>query len=489
MHYYGTRLSENISRREPEGYLLCLNVPVARTGTQDYLPEELGLPPRTASGGNLVGGNLTRNKQAPQCGAAPIESAELSPGPPGLVSVLRPEAEVFSPETIASFEGMPVTNDHPPDGVDIGNIRALQKGHAHNVRRGSGEESDLLLADLIITDPDLIDLIMDGKREISCGYTYELCDENGQYIQRKIRGNHVAVVDAGRAGPRVSIKDHKATISERRTRSMKKSLSKILARMAKDGDIETVAEIIEEMIEPGEDPATASGGNLAESEVIRNEQAPQCGAATVENAESAMVAEDPAAVVETPEGTTIVVDEATLGEVLSRLDQIISLLTPAAADEDPAEEVAEAVEEAVEAAVAAAEEPVLPEDLSEGIQPEDVAEIVEEILDPVGGEAVSEVLDPLEDECGEEEQEVLSTGDALRTALKAVRPALARMPKKQRARVCADIAARLKKPSGRRGADAGVYAALAAARRKPPRRNAADLGKRIMANRNINCRK
>ncbi len=418
MHYYGTRLSENISRREPEGYLLCLNVPVARTGTQEYLPEELGL----GSG-------------------------------PGLVEVHRPEAEAFSPETIASFEGMPVTNDHPPDGVDVSNIRALQKGHAHNVRRGSGEESDLLLADLIITDPVLIDLILDGKREI------------------------------------VSIKDHKATISERRTRSMKKSLSKILARMAKDGDIETVAEIIEEMIEPGEDPATASGGNLAESEVIRNEQAPQCGAATVENAESAMVAEDPAAVVETPEGTTIVVDEATLGEVLSRLDQIISLLTPAAADEDPAEEVAEAVEEAVEAAVAAAEEPVLPEDLSEGIQPEDVAEIVEEILDPVGGEAVSEVLDPLEDECGEEEQEVLSTGDALRTALKAVRPALARMPKKQRARVCADIAARLKKPSGRRGADAGVYAALAAARRKPPRRNAADLGKRIMANRNINCRK
>ena len=41
MIYYGTRLSENISRREPEGYLFCLNVPVARTGTQEYLPEEL----------------------------------------------------------------------------------------------------------------------------------------------------------------------------------------------------------------------------------------------------------------------------------------------------------------------------------------------------------------------------------------------------------------------------------------------------------------
>ena len=316
MQYYGTRLSENISRREPEGYLLCLNVPVARTGMQEYLPEELGMP-----------GN--------------------SPVP-----VIRTEEEVFSEATIASFEGMPVTNDHPPDGVDVFNIRALQKGHAHNVRRGSGEESDLLLADLIITDPALITAILEeGKREISCGYTYELCEENGQYLQRKIRGNHVAVVDAGRAGARVSIHDHKATEMKGDTH-MKKSLSKILARMAKDGDIETVAGIIEEIMEP-----------------------------------------------------------------------------------------------------------------------------------------ISEVLDPAADECGEEEQEVLSTGDALRTALRAVGPALARMPKKQRARVCADIAARLKKPSGRRGADAGVYAALAAARRKPPRRNAADLGKRIMANRNINCRK
>ena len=62
MQYYGTRLSENISRREPEGYLLCLNVPVARTGTQEYLPEELGLPPD-----------------------------------PEMIPVFRPEDEVFSP--------------------------------------------------------------------------------------------------------------------------------------------------------------------------------------------------------------------------------------------------------------------------------------------------------------------------------------------------------------------------------------------------------
>ena len=491
MHYYGTRLSENISRREPEGYLLCLNVPVARTGVQEYLPEELGLPGFGAPGERASGSFSAKNGRQPR------------EGPPGMIPVYRPEEEVFSPETIASFEAMPVTNDHPPDGVDISNIRALQKGHVHNVRRGTGEESDLLLADLIITDPVLIDLILDGKREISCGYTYELCEENGQYIQRKIRGNHVAVVDAGRAGARVSIRDKKPKEPERRTKTMKKSLSKILARMAKDGDIETVAEIIEEMIEPeGAEVPADTDEDVTET--------------------TAPVIEDPAAVVETPEGATIVVDESTLADIVSRLDRLIELLTPGPVyDDDPVEEIAEAVEEAIEVATAeeggdpstlalgcrpfsaencppdsfpGAPNPGMTEETTgvtpEALEPEDVAEIVEEILEPVSMEALSEVLDPLGDECEEEEeQEVLATSDALRVALKAVRPALAKMPKKQRARVCADIAARLRKPAGRRGMDAGVYASIAAKKRKPYRGNPADLGKRIMASRNINCRK
>ena len=242
---------------------------------------------------------------------------------------------------------------------------------------------------------------------------------------------------------------------------MKKSLSKILARMAKDGDIETVAEIIEEMIEP-EAPA----------EAVAEEAAEEVAEAVAE------VAEEPAAVVETPEGATIVVDEASLADVISRLDQIITLLTPAAADEDPAEEIAEAVEEAIEAVTAEeAEEEVL---LPEVTTPEEISEMVAEIVDPV-----SEVIEAEEDECEEPEPEVLSTGDALRAALRAVGPALAKMPKKQRQRVCADIAARLNGKGGRSGADTGIYAALAAARRKPaadPR----DLGKRIMEKRSAN---
>ena len=413
MQYYGTRLSENISRREPEGYLLCLNVPVARTGIQEYLPEELGLPPAAA-------------------------------GPGSLITVLRPENEVFAPETMASFEGMPVTNDHPADGVDIDNIRRLQSGHAHNIRRGMGSESDLLLADLIITDPVLIGAVLNGKREISCGYTYELHEENGQYIQRRIRGNHIAVVDAGRAGHRVSIKDH---MTERRNTTMKKSLTKLLARMAKDGDVETVAEFIEEVI-------------------AENTEQPASGAIPAGSPDGSGAPASEPVTVEVPENREITIDEDTLSGLVERLDRLITLLTevltPApAADDDLTEEVSEAVEE--------------------------VAEVMEEVLETENVNTEPDVSETLEEnlsgDCGDPDPEIAR--DALRAALLAVRPVLAKMTPAKRRKISADIAANLR---GNRGAaDARVYTTLAAG--KPAARPLSDLGKRIMEKRNPNFKK
>ena len=423
MQYYGTRLSENISRREPEGYLLCLNVPVARTGTQEYLAEELGI----------------------------IHNSQFTIHHSGLIPVMRPEEEVFSPETMASFEGMPVTNDHPPEGVDISNIRVLQKGHAHNVRRGSGSESDLLLADLIITDPALIRAILEeGKREISCGYTYELCEENGEYVQRQIRGNHVAVVDAGRAGSRVCIKDHQPILSERRTRIMKKSLSKVLARMAKDGDIETVAGIIGEMLEPEEE----------------NSPEPREAEEKPETEEP----EGPSVTVETSEGNTVAVDEDYLAGILERLDRIIVLLEPSAADESAGAELAEVIGEALEAAARATEDP----------ENGEAAAAMEEILDPVA----SVILEQEEEK--EPKAETLETGDTLRAAVAALRPVLARLPRKDQRRMAGSIADHLRRAAGRGAADSDVYQVLASAERRTAPASA-ELGRRIMEKRNISC--
>ena len=524
MTYYGTRLSENLSRREPEGYLLCLNVPVARTGTQEYLPEELGLPPVRGDPGRLI----------------PVE---------------RPEEEVFDPATIASFEGMPVTNDHPPEGVTLENIRYLQKGHAHHIRRGTGDEADLLLADLIITDPGLIELILhEGKREISCGYMYELREENGHYVQRNIRGNHIAVVDSGRAGPRVSIRDHfpikhvtrtfalpaqrfSFAQNERREKLMNKSLYRKLSRMARDGDqeaIEAVAEILENLTEPdaeavlpveavapvmtAPDPAQVVVGYPAAAPAVAAPVAvpavPAVTPATVP-----VAAADPTAVVTVPEGHEVTIDSDLGVAILEKLDQLIALLTPAAGDEEPAavgkhekqngelaeeetagesiddpiEEIIEAVTEAVEAGAAAegAAEESAGEVIADPVAAE-VAEVLESLVGP------SSVLEPEEEEsltdCDDPEGlQKEATADAIRAALKAVRPALAKLPAKDRAKVCADVAARVRKSIGDRKkatrGTGGVYAALAARGRDRMAEEPNALGKRIMAARNANLKR
>ena len=47
---------------------------------------------------------------------------------------------------------------------------------------------------------------------------------------------------------------------------MKKAIYRMLARMAKDGDIETAAEIIEEMLEANPEPAAAASAAAAPEE-------------------------------------------------------------------------------------------------------------------------------------------------------------------------------------------------------------------------------
>ncbi|EKQ56277.1 MULTISPECIES: DUF2213 domain-containing protein [unclassified Clostridium] len=171
--FYGSRISENMTVT-PDGFLVCHNVPIARTGWYDYLPQEIG----------------TEGD--------------------GIVKVYRSPEEVFSKQAMASFEGKPTTDEHPPDLLTPDNSTFYTKGAVQNVRQ-SPTEQDLLLADLIIYNSTLIDEIMNkGKREVSCGYECNYVNNgDGTYSQVQICGNHVAVVEAGRAGDRVAIKDSK----------------------------------------------------------------------------------------------------------------------------------------------------------------------------------------------------------------------------------------------------------------------------------------
>ncbi len=534
--YFGTRLSENISRREPEGYLICLNVPVARTGVQEYLPSELGLP-----------------------------------GPDDrLIPVLRPEEEVFSPACIASFEGMPVTNDHPsaPDGVTAENSRWLHRGHAQHVRRGAGAESDLLLADLMIHDPALIEEILGGKREISCGYTYTLCEEEGHFIQREIRGNHVAVVDSGRAGPRVSIRDREPDRAaakaprpvklpadsndhaERSKHMKKKSLwrAKLMARMARDGDVDGLAELITEVMEaPAAAAAAAEEAAPAAGDPLVNAVA----GAVAENLEAAAREISPEAAL--PADTDIPAELTAGGEpehpgtdcgpeILEALRRIIALLGGAAdcgpaqktGDEEGGPAVIPAVAEAAAeglaeaatqgvvqgAAQAAAENlagaaaQAAAEALGAGAgalgdaEGDPVETLVAEILEAGGDEdpeargpenedpaaddedeILSGILEPLDGEDEEDPEEAARTADALRAALASFRPQLKRMTPRERQRFNADVAARMQKLS-RRAAKAGKANAYEALRKAGARdESGRSLGRKIMAGRNVNMKR
>ena len=206
--------------KTPEGFLLCRNVPIGRTGTQLYGPGE----------------------------------TPVADGADGTVRIHRRPEDVFRDETVASFNGKPVTVDHPAVDVTPENWKDLAVGVVLDTRRGVGVEDDLLLADLLITDKDAISKVLDeGLEEISSGYDAEYEEESaGVGYQVEILGNHVALVDQGRCGPRCSIRDAEG---EMKVTAKAKVPFKDRIRnafKAKDQDeLEQVLEAIEEASDDG----------------------------------------------------------------------------------------------------------------------------------------------------------------------------------------------------------------------------------------------
>ncbi|TXG97741.1 MAG: DUF2213 domain-containing protein [Nevskiaceae bacterium] len=131
------------------------------------------------------------------------------------IRVYRPESEVFDPESMKSFDGAPITINHPPEGVNIDNRKDLQVGFVNNIRR----DGIYLMGDITITDRAAIKALDNGKNELSNGYAVKYVfglgvsadGEEFDATQTKIRGNHVAMVDAARCGPACRISDAKPT--------------------------------------------------------------------------------------------------------------------------------------------------------------------------------------------------------------------------------------------------------------------------------------
>jgi uncharacterized protein len=117
----------------------------------------------------------------------------------------RDASEVFAEDSLESFEGVTITDDHPSEPVSANNARAVSVGTLQGAPRRDG---DHVAATMIVFDAATIAKLERGKRELSCGYECELVEEPGvspsgeryDARQTKIRGNHVAIVDYARAG-------------------------------------------------------------------------------------------------------------------------------------------------------------------------------------------------------------------------------------------------------------------------------------------------
>ena len=207
--YYGSQISPHLVDT-PEGFLICKDVPIARTGPQDYLAREL----------------------------------QLDGDPDRLITVQRHPEDVFEEATLASFEGKPICDGHPPENVGPENYAAYTKGHVQNVRR----DGDYIVADLYINDANLANEVRNNvKREVSCGYLCNYVPDGAGYKQSRIRGNHVAVVPKGRAGAAVAIKDAAPEAEKGRKTIMSywKTFLAAFAGAAKDAEPEELDKMVE----------------------------------------------------------------------------------------------------------------------------------------------------------------------------------------------------------------------------------------------------
>lgn len=162
------------ARLTRDGYLVA-NVCCARTGIQEYMGSEVG--------------------------------SDLE-----IVRVYRPESEVFSKDSLATFVGKPATDNHPAEPVSAVNWKQYAVGSIGNEVLRDGE---YIRVPLTLMDAGIIQKVQDGKREISMGYEMALDFTPGttpggepyDAVMTNLKMNHLAIVDRGRAGPKARVGD------------------------------------------------------------------------------------------------------------------------------------------------------------------------------------------------------------------------------------------------------------------------------------------
>lgn len=140
-----------------------------------------------------------------------------APDPNRIYNVYRPAEELADPACLESFKLIPLVDDHEMLGDPAKGMTPAEQYGVHGTLGQEVEfDNGILYNNLKVFSESLKSTIEGGKRELSCGYRCEYDFTPGEFngqkydaIQRKIRGNHIALVDQGRMGPDVRVLDHK----------------------------------------------------------------------------------------------------------------------------------------------------------------------------------------------------------------------------------------------------------------------------------------
>lgn len=166
------------------GYWIYENVPITRTGVFPYRGRQID------SDGKM---GLDPNRKYP---------------------VYRPASEITNPQTLASFDGVFLVDEHRMMGE--GQTDASQRridGSVYNVHVDP-HNPGVVLATLKVQTRRMKDLIDSGKRALSCGYYCDYRPQKGvfngmpyDFVQFDLTGNHLALVKKGRCGEKCAIMD------------------------------------------------------------------------------------------------------------------------------------------------------------------------------------------------------------------------------------------------------------------------------------------
>ena len=148
-----------------------------------------------------------------------------------------------------TFDGLPLLVDHHIEDAE----NPQKEYRVGSLGTDCRWEAPYLKNSLVVTDAEAIRAIEDGRmKELSCAYRYEPDWTPGTYegvpydfIMRNIQGNHVALVEEGRAGSDVVVAD--AAPRETITAKLEKAMKGLFRRFrgAKDSDPEVEKKEVE----------------------------------------------------------------------------------------------------------------------------------------------------------------------------------------------------------------------------------------------------